>query len=59
MPLMPVLRRYVLGSAVIFTDDTTLALKAERGERRGSEQASDGVSRCCGHSSLRRLCPRR
>jgi transposase len=35
MPLMPVLRRYVLGSAVIFTDDTTLALKAERGERRG------------------------
>lgn len=35
MPLMPVLRRYVLGSAVIFTDDTTLALKAERGNGRG------------------------
>lgn len=35
MPLMPVLRRYVLGSAVIFTDDTTLALKAERGHSRG------------------------
>lgn len=34
-PLMPVLKRHVLGSAVIFTDDTTLALKAERGERRG------------------------
>jgi transposase len=35
MPLVPVLRRYVLGSAVIFTDDTTLALKARPGERRG------------------------
>lgn len=35
MPLMPELRRYVLGSAVIFTDDTTLALKAERGHSRG------------------------
>lgn len=35
MPLMPVLRRYVLRSAVIFTDDTTLALKAPAGERRG------------------------
>ncbi|HEX2337011.1 MAG TPA: IS66 family transposase [Hyphomicrobiaceae bacterium] len=35
MPLMPLLRRYVLGSAVIFTDDTTLALKAERGHSRG------------------------
>lgn len=35
MPLMPVLKRYVLGSAVIFTDDTTLALKARRGEGNG------------------------
>lgn len=33
-PLMPVLRRYVLGSAVIFTDDTTLALKSPRGDGR-------------------------
>jgi transposase len=35
MPLMPVLRRYILGSAVIFTDDTTLALKAPQGDHRG------------------------
>ena len=34
-PLMEPLRRHVLGSAVIFTDDTTLALKAPRGEARG------------------------
>lgn len=38
-PLMVPLKRHVLGSAVIFTDDTTLALKAPRdkpgGESRG------------------------
>lgn len=34
-PLMPLLQRHVLGSAVIFTDDTTLALKAQRGDGRG------------------------
>ena len=34
-PLMVPLKRHVLGSAVIFTDDTTLALKAPRGEPRG------------------------
>jgi len=34
-PLMPVLKRHVLGSAVIFTDDTTLALKRPRGESEG------------------------
>lgn len=34
-PLMAPLKRHVLGSAVIFTDDTTLALKAPRGEARG------------------------
>ena len=34
-PLMVPLKRHVLGSAVIFTDDTTLALKAPRGECRG------------------------
>lgn len=30
--LMPALKRHVLASAVIFTDDTTLALKAPRGK---------------------------
>ena len=35
MPLMPVLRRYVLGSAVIFTDDTTIALKKPAGQGDG------------------------
>ena len=35
MPLMPVLKRYVLGSAVIFTDDTTLALKKPNGQSNG------------------------
>lgn len=35
MPLMPVLKRYVLGSAVIFTDDTTLALKKPVGQGNG------------------------
>src|SRR5690606_12773100 len=35
MPLMPLLKRHVLGSAVIFTDDTTLALKRPRGEGNG------------------------
>ncbi|MET0209287.1 MAG: IS66 family transposase [Burkholderiaceae bacterium] len=34
-PLMVPLKRHVLGSAVIFTDDTTLALKAPRGESQG------------------------
>lgn len=34
MPLVPVLRRHVLASAVVFTDDTTLALKAPRGDTR-------------------------
>lgn len=34
-PLMAPLKRHVLGSAVIFTDDTTLALKAPRGQARG------------------------
>ncbi len=34
-PLMEPLKRHVLGSAVIFTDDTTLALKAPRGDTRG------------------------
>lgn len=34
-PLMVPLKRHVLGSAVIFTDDTTLALKAPPGESRG------------------------
>ncbi|MEF7616956.1 IS66 family transposase [Aquincola sp. MAHUQ-54] len=34
-PLLVPLKRHVLGSAVIFTDDTTLALKAARGESRG------------------------
>ena len=33
-PLMASLKRHVLGSAVIFTDDTTLALKAPRGDGR-------------------------
>lgn len=34
-PLLPLLRRHVLGSAVIFTDDTPLALKARRGQSLG------------------------
>jgi len=34
-PLMAPLRRHVLGSAVISTDDTTLALKPPRGDSRG------------------------
>lgn len=35
MPLMPLLKRHVLGSPVIFTDDTTLAMKAPPGQQRG------------------------
>lgn len=34
-PLMAPLKRHILGSAVIFTDDTTLKLKAERGQSNG------------------------
>lgn len=34
-PLMVPLKRHILGSAVIFTDDTTLKLKAERGQSAG------------------------
>lgn len=34
-PLMAPLKRHILASAVIFTDDTTLKLKAERGQSNG------------------------
>lgn len=34
-PLMVPLKRHILGSAVIFTDDTTLKLKAEPGQSAG------------------------
>ena len=46
-PLMAPLKRHILGSAVIFTDDTTLKLKAERGSigRQDHHRAAVGVPR--------------
>lgn len=65
-PLMVPLKRHVLGSAVIFTDDTTLALKAPRdkpgGESRGKTPARLWVYLAGGwlpdpHERWRRVAP--